>query len=85
MLNSSSEYDRCRIPSLVVEERNEEEINTMEQAIVLKKIQKMDREQRISEQQRLLDKSTMSKKLLTETKLGGRGGNCVGSWEGASQ
>ena len=59
MLNSSSEYDRCRIPSLVVEERNEEEINTMEQAIVLKKIQKMDREQRMSEQQRLLDKSTM--------------------------
>ena len=72
MLNSRSEYDRCRIPRLVVEERDEEEIKTMEQAKVLENIKNMDREQRTWEQQRLLDKSTMSKKQLTETERGGR-------------
>ena len=44
----------------------------MEQAKVLENIQTMDREQRTWEQQRLLDKSTMSKKQLTETERGGR-------------
>ena len=72
MLNSRSEYDRCRIPRLVVEERDEEEIKTMEQAKVLENIKNRDREQRTWEQQRLLDKSTMSKKQLTETERGGR-------------
>ena len=59
MLSSCSEYDRFRIPRLVVEERDEEEMNTREQAILLENIQKLDMEQRSWEQQRLLDKSTM--------------------------
>ena len=66
VLNSKSEYSRCRIPRLIVEEQDLEEANKKEQEQEIEMIRKLDKNQRTWEQQKLLEKSTKAKKELTQ-------------------
>ena len=43
VLNSKSEYSRCRIPRLIVEEQDMEEMNKKEQEQEIEMIRKLDK------------------------------------------
>ena len=61
MLNSKSEFDRCRIPRLIVEEQDEEQIAKMEQEEIDRTRNQIEKQARTWENKTLSERSRKDK------------------------
>ena len=87
ILNSKSEFDRCRIPRLIVEEQDEEQIAKMEQEEIDRTRNQIEKQARTWENKTLSERSRKDKETWKkEPKLSkSKGSRTTKNQKGAGQ
>ena len=88
ILNSKTEYDRCRIPRLVVQEEDEEEIAKKEEQEIININKELEEESRVWGRRKFEERSQEARRIARnlggiEDKFGSKKRNTEGAGKGA--